>query len=482
VGLLGGAVAAVTVGSARQVDLVHPPSLPFVLGWAGVVVALAVPIGGFLAPARFRWIVWAAAAAPFLLTLLVYGAWRGAVLHPPGFQAAFAPRDVLGFQLVSLLATLQIGFVLLGLWVVLESAAAARDLGTGLVRMLRPFPAVVAVLLIGKLVWLGLGYAKLLPQPVGGPKSAWVSSRTNGASAWLLAAVLVGAMAWWLVRRARWQVPEQGLRGPSWGIAAGLSFALALLAAAFLGVLVASVWSTNAPLRWFASFADALIRGNAPLWSVVGTAAAALIGGSVLFGASRKELRYRPAALILLVFAVWAVPRAINLTWRLQHDGKAPFRSIDLVTLDALVSLAVAVLAVLWWLRVQRVVDPATLLLVLVVSTLLAHPSVVLPPGWKRGVLFYLALVFPVAYQFLADAESLNVMNEGREARVLSVVGLASVPLTITVLLVALGFARPGASGPLQSFVGDVGSLYLAVPFAAMLVAARLADPDRPLE
>jgi hypothetical protein len=476
VGLMGAAVAAVTVGSARQVDLVHPPSLPFVLGWAGVVIALAVPIAGFLAPARFRWIVSAAAAVPFLLTLLVYGAWRGVALHPPGFQAAFAPRDVLGFQLVSLLGTLEIGFLLLGLWVVLESAAAARDLGTGLVRVLQPFPAVVGVLVIGKLVWLGLGYAELLPQPVGGPKSAWVSSRTNGASAWILAVVLVGAAVWWLIGRNRRPVPEQGLRGPSWGIAAGISFALTLLAAAFLGVLVASVWSTNAPLRWFASFADALIQGNAPLWSVVGTVAAALVGGVLLLGVSRREARYRPAALLLLVFAAWALPRAINLAWRLQNDGSAPFRTIDLVTLDAVVSLAVAVLAVLWWLRLQRVVDPAVLLLVLVVSTLLAHPSVILPPGWKRGVLFYLALVFPVAYQFLADAESLNVPKEGREARVLSVVGLATVPLTITVLLVALGFARPGASGPLQSFVGDVGSLYLAVPFAAMLVAARLSE------
>jgi hypothetical protein len=47
-------------------------------------------------------------------------------------------------------------------------------------------------------------------------------------------------------------------------------------------------------------------------------------------------------------------------------------------------------------------------------------------------------------------------------------------------MFVALGFVRPGASGPLQSFVGDVGSLYLAIPFAAVVLAARLSYRDPP--
>lgn len=482
VALFGASVAAVVVGSSRQVDLRHPPMLPFVLGWVGVVVALAVPVAGFLVPRRLWWVVPSLAATPFLLALVVYVAWRGPTLHPPGFDVAFQPRDVLGFQLVSLIGTLEIGFVLLGLWLALASAAAARDLGAGLIRVLRPFPVVVGVVLIGKLAWLALGYAEVLPGPVGGSSAIWTSSRKNGPIAWVLAAFLAGAAAWWLVRRGRSEVPERGLRGPSWAIAAGLSFALALLAATFLAVLVATVWSSNGPIRWFSSFANALIRGNAPFWSVVGTVGVSVVGGLVLLRVSRSDGRYRAAALLLMVFAAWTLPRAINLTWRLLNDGKAPFRSIDPTTFDTAVSVALAALAVLWWLGVQRVIEPGTLLFVLAVSTLLAHPGVILPPGWKRGVLFYLALVFPVAYQFLADAESLNAPGEGREARVLSVVGLASVPLIVTVLFVALGFAHPGATGPLQSFVGSVGSLYLAVPFAAMLVAARLTDPDRPLD
>jgi hypothetical protein len=482
VALFGASVAAVVVGSARQVDLLDPPTLPFFLGWAGVLVALAVPVAGFLVPRRLWWVVPSLAATPFLLALAVYGAWRGPALHPPGFDVAFLPRDILGFQLVSLLGTLEIGFVLLGLWVALASAAAARDLGAGLVRVLRPFPVVVGVLLIGKLAWLALGYLEVLPEPVGGSAGTWASSRRNGPVAWILAAVLAGTAVRWLVRRGRSPVPERGLRAPSWWIAAGLSFALALLAAAFLGVLVATVWATNGPIRWFSSFANALIRGDAPLWSVVGTVGLSVVAGVVLLRVGGSDGRYRGAALLLTVFAAWSLPRAVNLTWRLLNHGDAPFRTIDPTTIDAVVSIAVAVLACLWWSGLQRAIEPGALLFVLVVSTLLAHPGVILPPGWKRGALFYLGLAFPVAYQFLADAESLNTPREGREARVLSVVGLATVPLTVTVLFVALGFAHPGASGPLQSFVGSVGSLYLAVPFAAMLVAARLTDPDRPLE
>src|SRR5207249_8271988 len=113
-------------------------------------------------------------------------------------------------------------------------------------------------------------------------RDAWRSSRNNGPIAWLLSAIMAAAAAWWLTRPGRRQIIERGLRPASWAIAGGMAFGLALVAGAFLGVVLASAWYTIGPLHAFPSMYNSLLTGNAVLWAVVGTVGVATLRGALL--------------------------------------------------------------------------------------------------------------------------------------------------------------------------------------------------------
>jgi hypothetical protein len=130
---------------------------------------------------------------------------------------------------------------------------------------------------------------------------------------------------------------------------------------------------------------------------------------------------------------------------------------------------------VMWYRGRQRAAPPEILLFVLVVSTLIARPGVVLPTAWTTGILFYLALAFPVAYQFLFGSQELNECGERRPANVLWEVGISCVLLTIAVLEIAAKLTLPGGVDPLTLYLQDVARFFLMVPFAGFLVATAVS-------
>jgi len=83
----------------------------------------------------------------------------------------------------------------------------------------------------------------------------------------------------------------------------------------------------------------------------------------------------------------------------------------------------------LWCWRRGRPGWPATVLFVLLVSTVLAHSAILAPTGWAGPRWFSLALLFPVAAQFLYRGEELNETAARRPELVL--LGLAAIALRL---------------------------------------------------
>jgi len=171
------------------------------------------------------------------------------------------------------------------------------------------------------------------------------------------------------------------------------------------------------------------------------------------------------------------LPRAFTTIWRLERSDNLPFHSSALLTLDTAVTAAVAVLVVLYWVGRQRRIDPGGPLVALVVFTLIAHPGTLLPSGWKSGMLFYLALIYPAAWHFLFNAASLNTHVAERPARVLGAIGLAALLLVVAAMNIGVKSTGPGIEGALSVFLADVGWYFLMIPLGVLLVAEAVLQP-----
>jgi hypothetical protein len=198
----------------------------------------------------------------------------------------------------------------------------------------------------------------------------------------------------------------------------------------------------------------------------VTVAVAPLLGGLLI-----RWRRWRPGAIFLLVFALWGVPAAAWTTWALVEQTQPPFNNTSLATIDTAVTAAIVVLAFLWWRGRQRLVSPRALMVALVVFTLVGHPGVLLPANWRNGTLIYLALIYPVALQFLGRARSLNDHASDRPARVLGAIGLSALLLVVAATSSAVGLTAPGVTNGLNGYLDLVGRVFLMVPYAALLVA-----------
>ncbi len=440
--------ASVTAGCADASGLIGAfggrGDLVKALGWTGFALAVLL----LVLP---RQVLGHASAAllgtsPFLLALAAYAfAGGGATAH-----------DFAASPLVLTATDLGIAVGLLLVWAVVESVRLGRDYGLALAPVVRVAPWLLPAVLSAKLAWIGVGYAGDLPHWFGGASGNWHDSAHNGAVAWVTAAVLVlGGTAWLLARRSA-PAETDRLDGVLALVVAGL--AAALLAAALLTLLVEIThpwpWATVA--RHLKAAVDHLLAPKVPPWTVVGTVVAA-----ALVGLARRRTA---AGAFLVVFALWSLPRAVTTAYALIENENAPFHAPSLVTLDTVVTLALVVLYAL------RAVRPQALLVALVVFTLIGHPGVLLPAGWRTGTLFYLALVYPVAWQFLVRARELNGHAPVRPARVLGAIALAALLLVIAAVDVGAGVAGPGVS-VLSEFLDDVGRTFLMVPFAALLVA-----------
>ncbi len=468
VGFVAGAIAAGCAGLTGEAAGVSGGSLlpARVLAWVALVLALALPA----APARLLAprprAAGALAAAPFLFAGLGYAV-------SVGGEGLVAGEPTNGRAIVSaslLLAVTDLGVVLglLLLWGAFASTRQARDYGELGASLGRAVPWLLGVLLAGKLVWLGAGYAERLPERLRGSAEAWQESIDNGPFGWALALELALAAGIVLVRARRAGPDPDRLGGAVAAVSLGL--AAPFLAFAFLLLLLefALVLPTAAVGRWLADAAGWFVGARVASAAVVGTVIGAAVAGGLLL---RLRAR-RAAAIFLLVLAAWGLPRALTTAWRLVEgiESEPPFHSVSLVTLDAALTGALAVLALLWRAGRQRTVGPGALLVALAVSTLVAHPGVFLPSGWKTGMLFYLALVYPPLWQFLFDAAALNERTPDRPARVLRAAGLSVLALVVAAVNVAIEIAAPGKTTVLTDFLGQVGRYFLMVPLAALLV------------
>jgi hypothetical protein len=173
----------------------------------------------------------------------------------------------------------------------------------------------------------------------------------------------------------------------------------------------------------------------------------------------------------LIALAVWALPRVLNLVPHLlgmpAPSGTDAPGTVELVTLDTAVTVMVATLAAWHW-RTGRGADAGALTLVLVVSTLLAHASTLVPAGLS-STFFYVALIFPVVYDLAFDSEPLNESAPERPYRVVRTLSVRAALL----LLLAVGIVL-GQVDPFRASEGEVAYLLFAPPFTAWLVAAGL--------
>src|SRR5262249_6411005 len=147
-----------------------------------------------------------------------------------------------------------------------------------------------------------------------------------------------------------------------------------------------------------------------------------------------------------LAVGLWPLFRAINAT-REFIDPSIPKETlsvgnVEIVTFDTAMALMVLVLAVMWCRGWQRRADPWSLTNVLVVSTLVAHAKTFIPPGLSNPI-FYLALIFPIAYEYLFNAESLNSPTPARSIHVLRATSLAAALMTFVAVSVKVGQISP---------------------------------------
>jgi hypothetical protein len=479
-GALRLAVGLVAVFLAiRTVQLVQvrlPPLTenPFreALVLAGLVVAAAAAAGAVLPTRVPLWVRAPLLVLPFFFPLAVMA--LGAIIATPDdvptalLTRSLPGQDTAGVDVGAALAfvtLVYLGPTVLFPYVLWQAAAWARatrrEMGIEVAgRFMARFGWALPVLLAAKCLWLLAGYAAVLPGVLGGGRPVWASSLGDGLAGWLFAGVLAAAAGAWLLRRDRVRVDEDRLGLPTLFAVVGFSVAsvvaLVLFYAAVITVTAGAPFA--APIISLAGSAS-----EAVLPSQVATVLVAAVLGILLL-AVRGPVT---TALFFIVFAVWALPRALAIAF-VPRTAPVPL-TIETATLDAAVTILVAILAAFWYAGGQRRAAPLALGLILVVSTLLAHAPTLIPPA-AGPAMTVMALLFPAGYLLLFNASALNGSGSDRPARVL--VGLGVLALTLVVITTGLAF------GGTPGLAGDLGSLLFAVPFTVLLVAASISRTD----
>lgn len=471
VGFVGAALCGMTIAASALVKgllLGVPegssgprPLVPQVLGWIGLAIGLAVMVVGIRLSRRSATGAALLAAAPFVCAFIGYFA-----------SGTTAARVQVQGQVFSILISLEAAADLLLLWLAVAAVSGALRVGSVVGRAERRWERILPLVLGFKLVWVISGIAGVLPAWLGGRDQSWASSRHDGVASWLLAALLVVA-ALWLLIRSSWisEDPIASNRAflrTAWGLILALSAVSLLLSAGFLVVgFLQGVWPSGAQV--LVQNLDLLVDGHSSQWGLLATVYASSAAGVVLLVTRRARF----VAVFLLAFAAWTLPRALVITRATLSDREFsnPPGFVDLVSLDAVLTAGILVAAVLWWAGRQRAVSPEWLTVALVVSTLFAHAGTLFPVTLETS-LFYGGLVFPVAFAFLWDTETLNEPSAARRARILGTVGVATALLTITLAGVATDSVKPGTV-----VTGEFGRVLLAVPLAAVLIASYRPRP-----
>jgi hypothetical protein len=326
-------------------------------------------------------------------------------------------------------------------------------------------------LLGAKIAWLTFGYLGVLPGWLGGKLKSWDATRSDDWLSWLIVAGFGATVALLLLRREptkkrREEEPTAAAAAAAGGLALFLlAGTLAIFIVAILGVAPDS--GVRRAVRdagdWFA---NGLLTSQVVVVYVAGVVGAFLI-------VSRRLVT---AGVFLALFFIWSLPRTIDITINGENGPPNALGRIELATLDTAITVALLVVAVVWIVRPRNHERAARLAVILGASTVLVYAGQLLDGVWAAGA-FYVALIFPAAYRFAFDAQSLNRHAPDREARILVAIGLAAAFLVIATVQIDSGFLSPASLG-----TGALGRLLLAAPFAAVLVAISLRSVplDRP--
>jgi len=340
--------------------------------------------------------------------------------------------------------------------------ASAREAGLPVVSRQRRWPLVLPAILGAKLVWLGLGLAALLPLSLGGGNPVFQAVRDDGPVAWALAVAYGVAAVSWIAYGTIPAFPPGTVRRAALIVVGGFTGVLVIgLVSLLAGFVVAAIDpDAAAPIFAFGDRAtDFLIQ------SQVLTIVVSLLAGIVLV----RRRQHVPIALFLLALGLWAAPRAASIvleTLGAKLPDPIPWH-VELATVDAAVTVAVLVVYVV---RLRRgASDPvdADLVILLVVATLLAHGSTIVPPP-LAPVFGTLELVFPPLYLIAFGSLAANAVGPTRPARVLAVLGGAAAAVGLVAWGSAFGVARDEGAA-------TVGRLLFSPPFALLVVAVTVA-------
>jgi len=472
VALVGAAVSAGCAGLATPLTAfpgAHP-EVAKILGWTGFGLACVLAVLPRWAFGSRHEAAALLGSSPFLLVLVAYLLAPGGSTVVRGVHA----RDVLASPVITTAGDLGIAVGLLLVWGVLASVRLSRGYGLGIARAVERVSWLLPVLLLAKVGWMIAGYLGALTRWTGGAGDAWTLSRQDGVVGWGYAIVIVAAGTYWLVYRPRERRTEE-VGGEGWVFVVVLGLASTFVVYSLLTLLVEITlpWPWASVPAHLLSAADRVAPpGIRAAWPVVITVAATPLGAALLL----RLQRLRHTASYVLLLAVWGLPAAAWTAWVLVENEAPPFNNTSLATIDTVVTGALIVLAVGWWTGRQRAVSPSTLVVALVMFTLIGHPGFLLPASWGSGNLFYLSLVYPVAWLLVFRAGTLNDHAPNRPARVLGALGLSGLLLVLAAVDVAVGVDRPGVANGLDSYLHLVGRTFLMVPLAALLVAELAAS------
>jgi hypothetical protein len=470
---LGGLVATynkLTIG--RDLFATGAATVVRVLGVMAIAASVAISAAPRAWLGQWRRVAIAAAATPFACGLGAYVYLRVAANgEVPAALGVPHPQGLAAQALVALVAGA--GFVVgaLLLWQTVVGVRASRDIGVGVGHAALRWPSLVFLLLGVKVAWLALGYLDILPGWLGGRLESWDATRGDDWLSWLIVAGLAATVALLLLRREPPDKRSEEEPTAAAAAAAGglmlflLAGTMAIFIVAILGVTPGS--GVRRAVRdagdWFA---DGLLTSQIVVVYVAGAASALLI----------VTRRWLTGAAVLMLFFIWSLPRAIDITINGANGPPNTLGRAELATLDTAITVALLIVAGAWALRPQEGARAAAIAVVLAASTALVYAGQLLGGVWAAGA-FYIGLVFPAAYRFAFDAKSLNRRRPDRDARILAVTGLTAAFLVIAVVQTSSGFLGPDSVG-----TGALGRLLLAPPFAAVLVAISLrgASAQRP--
>jgi hypothetical protein len=382
-----------------------------------------------------------------------------------------------GFALVSVVMSLAIAMSLVFLWQAIAAAGAARDVGVGLARLAPRLPQLLTALLSFKLAWVALGYAGVLPTYLGGGTDVWENSRTDGWLAWTIAAGLAALVAWMLTASFTSAAPL-----PRTAVRAQSLLAVGFLAPWLLAAFTALLALTFALLTPLADRLRGLSLWLADhgIWTGVITVFVAFVVGLIGLARSRSS-EGRLLSIFLIGFGVWGGPRALAITVDRRDPSAAG--SVELVTLDTAITVAIALLAAALWFRRRRGYDAAlgadVPLLVLGASTFACYAGFLFAasPTTVKGIAFCVGLVFPAAYLLFANSQALNQDHPGRERLLLATVSLVATVLVLVAFEIGTGVLDERA----KTF-GDIGRVVFVIPVVSLMVISAIAHIQRSAE